>query len=161
MSRSSSSGSSASSWWGGGGLSRARGSWLEEGEKAVTRIRGGGGNSARHRHQKVVAELEAADGWKRLVQAATQQCTVQFLVESNAGGHDVGSRWRREINVSNHLEPQWKEARFQIPEFFKRPMPISNSSHFYNLNQHLKTGTFIPRLTFSKKPIQTMNAQEW
>ena len=89
--------------------SRGRGSCLlQEGEKAVTRIRDGGGNSARHRHQKVVAELEAADGWKRLVQAATQQCTVQFLVEgrSNAGGHDVGSRWRREINVSNHLEPQ-------------------------------------------------------
>ena len=79
--------------------------------------------------------MEAADGAKRLVQAAAIHTPVQshnsavFSRRSCNGGGDVEGRWKPEINVSNHLELEgapshWKEARFQIPEFFKRPMPI-------------------------------------
>ena len=54
--------------------------------------------------------MEAADGAKRLVQAAAIHTPVQshnsavFSRRSCNGGGDVEGRWRPEINVSNHLE---------------------------------------------------------
>ena len=53
---------------------------------------------------------QAADGSKRLVQAAAIHPPVQshnsavFSRRSCNGGGDVEGRWRPEINVSNHLE---------------------------------------------------------
>ena len=62
----------------------------------------------------MVGGRQAADGEKRLVQAAAttlppSACSSSAVFSSTSnGGGDVGGRWRREINVSNHLEVRLK-----------------------------------------------------
>ena len=81
--------------------------------------------------------MEAADGAKRLVQAAAIHPPVQshnsavFSRRSCNGGGDVEGRWKPEINVSNHLELELKGS------------PIPNSRILQTTDANLEFHPFL------------------
>ena len=153
---------------GGGGLSRERGGGQlalggREREKAVTRIRACTATvvAEQQLQQCKASALVAAvlvvqgkrqmgrSGWSRQqhsVQSHNSQSSSSsgvFSSRSNGGsGGDVRGRWRREINVSNHLEVELKGSSIPNSRILQTTAANLKFHPVLNLKSTSETGDF-------------------